>query len=211
MSEYEMETRLEELDRLHLEAMRRTGDELEQVKAESEGRLKVLLEKAEALREADIRVMNLEAERDRLAAEVATLRDSLERRDIELKEALHQITSEQSETRALVHRYAEERSALQREVARLTGWQHTSFCSAQPDGTLLCPVCDQSEVVGHAPDCCAALWAKTYHENQMARLMMRWARLCEWLNSTDGQIEIARGGGGEVRRMMAALEREEAK
>ena len=97
---------------------------LEQVKVESEGRRKALLEKAEALREAEIKVMNLEAGRTRLAAEVATLRESLERRDIELKEALDQIAREQSETRALVHRHVEERSALQREVVRLTAqWE----------------------------------------------------------------------------------------
>ena len=192
---------------------------LEQVKVESEGRRKALLEKAEALREAEIKVMNLEAERDRLAAEVATLCDSLERRDIELKEALDQIARERSETRGLVHRHAEERSALQRELARLTGWQHTSFCSAQPDGTLLCPVCDQPEVVGHAPDCCAALWTKTYHENQMARLTARWERVRTRLreiyyDGLDDSGPVAEGyadGITAALRLMAALEREEAK
>jgi len=49
-------------------------------------------------------------------------------------------------------------------ITELRGWQYLSFSSVQPDGTLLCPVCDQSERRGHAPDCTVEDWAKAVYK-----------------------------------------------
>ncbi len=49
---------------------------------------------------------------------------------------------------------------LEARVRALEDWQHSSFNAKQPDGTMLCSLCDQPEARGHAPDCSASEWAK---------------------------------------------------
>lgn len=48
------------------------------------------------------------------------------------------------------------------EIARLTTKLQPAFDQPAPDGTLLCAICDQSEVRGHAPDCPGPNWPRLY-------------------------------------------------